>query len=484
MEPINDMSRCAALALDATIESSAVADAMDSGSVGLALFSDPQAHVWPIRRAFVRARRALLSRRLREVSKSIAQIRGLLAASDSALRQQYDRALIELRACVAVAEDDFPRARELLLDLMPAAEGSMPWTLLQYIQWASGEPMEVAEHVLSSARPLRHVLERILRLSLNAALEFEHLRPTVAANLATEALRLATERYGAGSSVSCLPAVLLAQIAYEQGRLPEAESLIRSRAAVIRASGALECVLRACVVLARISIHRGRNAEALASLREAETVGRTRKSPRLVSAARAEQARLFLTSAHTITAHRAPEPAGFSSDRAPEGDLSPRYSSLQFALARVASPSVNLNREDRHRILISCLRIGATRGLHRLFVDAGAPILRLLETLHDDPRLREEHSFDLRLYVGLLLRAAVPTTAQARHPVSPVHQQLSRREKAVLSMIARGMSNKRIALDLGITPETVKSHTKSIFLKLETRTRAQAVARAASMDLA
>jgi len=61
---------------------------------------------------------------------------------------------------------------------------------------------------------------------------------------------------------------------------------------------------------------------------------------------------------------------------------------------------------------------------------------------------------------------------------------LSRREKAILSMIARGMSSKRIALDLGITPETVKSHTKSIFLKLETRTRAQAVARAASMDLA
>jgi LuxR family maltose regulon positive regulatory protein len=50
-------------------------------------------------------------------------------------------------------------------------------------------------------------------------------------------------------------------------------------------------------------------------------------------------------------------------------------------------------------------------------------------------------------------------------------------------MIACGMSNKRIALDLGIAPETVKSHAKSIFLKLETRTRAQAVARAASMNL-
>jgi ATP/maltotriose-dependent transcriptional regulator MalT len=484
MEAINDMPGCTALALDATVESSAVTDAMDSGSVGLGLLPGPQAHCWRIRRAFVRARRALLNRRLREVSKSMAQIRGLLAASDSALRAHYDRALIELRACVAVAEDDLPRARALLLDSMRAAASPLSRTLLRYVQWASGEPTEITEHVSCRARPQRHVLELVLTLSLNAALEFEHLRPTVAGNLAAEALRLATERYGAASSVSCLPAVLLAQIAYEQGRLPEAESLIRSRAAVIRASGALECVLRACVVLARISLHRGRNAEALASLREAETVGRTRKWPRLISAVRAEQARLFSMGAHTTIAHRAPEPAGFSSDRAPKDDVSPRYSSLQSALARIASPSVSLNVEDRHRILISCLRIGATRGLHRVFVDAGAPILRLLETLHDDTRLHEEHSFDLRLYVGLLLRAAVPTATQARQAASPVHQQLSPREKAILSMIARGMSNKRIALDLGIAPETVKSHTKSIFLKLETRTRAQAVARAASMDLA
>jgi len=43
--------------------------------------------------------------------------------------------------------------------------------------------------------------------------------------------------------------------------------------------------------------------------------------------------------------------------------------------------------------------------------------------------------------------------------------------------VANGMSNKRIAQSLGITPETVKSHAKNIFAKLATRTRAQAVAR-------
>lgn len=481
MESINDFPH----AFHGPLESRAVADALDSGSPDPASFTSPQTQAcdWPIRRAFVRARRAMLNRRLREVSKSITQIRALLATSAPASRAHYDRALMALRACVAAAEDDLPRARELLLGSTPAADGSLSWTLLRYIQWVSGELNEVTELLPVSAHPKRHVLERVLTLSLNAALEFEHLRPTVAANLATEALRLATERYGAGSSVSCMPAVLLAQIAYEQGRLCEAENLIRSRATVIRASGALECVWRAYVVLARILLHQGRNTEALASLREAEMLGRTRKWPRLVAAARAEQVRLFSMGNQTTFAHRASEAAGFGIDRARYGDVSPRYSSLQSALAGIGSPSINLSTADRHRILISCLRIGATRGLHRLFVDAGAPILRLLETLHDDPRLHEEHSFDLRLYVGLLLRAAVPATARPRHPASTAHQELSRREKAILSMIARGMSNKRIALDLGITPETVKSHAKSIFLKLETRTRAQAVARASSMGL-
>jgi LuxR family maltose regulon positive regulatory protein len=68
-------------------------------------------------------------------------------------------------------------------------------------------------------------------------------------------------------------------------------------------------------------------------------------------------------------------------------------------------------------------------------------------------------------------------------PEPPSYRPLSRREVAILEMIARGMSNKHIAQDLGITPETVKSHAKSIFVKLDTRTRAQAVARAESIGL-
>ena len=61
---------------------------------------------------------------------------------------------------------------------------------------------------------------------------------------------------------------------------------------------------------------------------------------------------------------------------------------------------------------------------------------------------------------------------------------LSARERGVLLLICRGLSNKDIARELQIAPETVKSHAKRILLKLSARTRAEAVARAAGFKLA
>jgi LuxR family maltose regulon positive regulatory protein len=60
---------------------------------------------------------------------------------------------------------------------------------------------------------------------------------------------------------------------------------------------------------------------------------------------------------------------------------------------------------------------------------------------------------------------------------------LSVRERTIVLLMGHGLSNKRIARQLSIAPETVKSHAKSIFLKLTVQTRAQAVYRAATLDL-
>jgi len=50
-------------------------------------------------------------------------------------------------------------------------------------------------------------------------------------------------------------------------------------------------------------------------------------------------------------------------------------------------------------------------------------------------------------------------------------------------MIGQGFTNKCIARILEISPETVKSHVKRIFLKLAVSTRAEAVSRAGSLGL-
>ena len=51
---------------------------------------------------------------------------------------------------------------------------------------------------------------------------------------------------------------------------------------------------------------------------------------------------------------------------------------------------------------------------------------------------------------------------------------LTVKERQVMQLVAEGKSNKQIAKDLSVTPETIKSHMKSIFAKLKVESRAQA----------
>ena len=68
-------------------------------------------------------------------------------------------------------------------------------------------------------------------------------------------------------------------------------------------------------------------------------------------------------------------------------------------------------------------------------------------------------------------------------PLGRVDETLTARERDVLATLGRGFSNKHIARVLQISPETVKSHVKRIFLKLAVRTRTQAVLRAGTLGL-
>jgi ATP/maltotriose-dependent transcriptional regulator MalT len=442
---------------------------------------------WGVRRAIVRARSALIGMRLEDASRATAQLKRLLNDHREPYFARYARALRILEASVLAAQDDFSAARNVLKSIAAHNGDALAATVLRYLDWRHGDREEAGapDTVDYLVAPVGgKAVCRILSLCVSAGLAFDRLQLAVSASLATEALQLARLRYGSGSPMCTFPATLLAQVAYEQGRLEEVEALLRPRLAVIRAAGILECVARASVLLARLSLHRGRDRAALAILRETEALGRARRWPRLVSIASSEYARVLEILRYDE--RQGPLQPPMSSrplpllTRAGWYTLSPdaalSFSAFESVLRRACAAASEGSVDDSYELLIPWLRIGAARGLCMAFVDAGGPLLTLLERLYyalptNDPRLT-----DLRPYLATLLRFTVQADAGESSTIT--YRQLSRREIGILQMIADGMSNKGIARSLGIAPETVKSHAKSIFVKLATRTRAQAVARA------
>lgn len=82
-----------------------------------------------------------------------------------------------------------------------------------------------------------------------------------------------------------------------------------------------------------------------------------------------------------------------------------------------------------------------------------------------------------------LFEQALPELSRDTDSALLPNATLSPRECMIVLLMSNGLSNKEIARQLCIAPETVKSHAKSIFCKLTVRSRAQAVYRAAELGL-
>ena len=65
----------------------------------------------------------------------------------------------------------------------------------------------------------------------------------------------------------------------------------------------------------------------------------------------------------------------------------------------------------------------------------------------------------------------------------PQIEELTPRETEVLQLLARGLANKEIALDLGIGEKTVKTHVSNILSKMGVLSRTQAALQAVRMGL-
>ena len=82
----------------------------------------------------------------------------------------------------------------------------------------------------------------------------------------------------------------------------------------------------------------------------------------------------------------------------------------------------------------------------------------------------------LRAWGASAVPAASPDTARATARAGAPHDPLSARETEVLSLMARGLSNKLIARELELSPHTVKRHVAHILDKLDLASRSQAAA--------
>ena len=89
----------------------------------------------------------------------------------------------------------------------------------------------------------------------------------------------------------------------------------------------------------------------------------------------------------------------------------------------------------------------------------------------------EKKAFDRKSFTRTI------ESALASGQEDPVLRTLTDREREVLALLARGLTNKEIASQLTITSNTVKRHLKSLFIKLDVNTRSAASAKAISMRI-
>lgn len=332
--------------------------------------------------------------------------------------------------------------------------------------------------------------------------------------LAEDALRAAYEQaeadLGRRNQLTCMLAALLASAIWEQGRRGEAAALLANRLDVLERVGLPETLLLGYRTAARIAVAEGSEHRALDLLESMYSAGLTRKLPRLCIASLADRVRLhsWHSRAETCRELCGRIDAILAGGALPEGPLWWRSVELLRTLARgnaaIASQdwpralealqsagaraeaarlgrmwieimglrafALQRNGGDGLPLLSEAVNLAHTYGLSRLFVDA-------------NPALAD---WAVRLEAPASPPAAGRPEARSAAPTAPravPSMVLTPKEREVLELIARNLSNKEVALAMQVGEETVKWHLKNLFGKLDASTRKHAVRRARLLGL-
>lgn len=167
--------------------------------------------------------------------------------------------------------------------------------------------------------------------------------------------------------------------------------------------------------------------------------------------------------------------------------------------AETAAAALDLVRRERPDVALIDINLPDDSGLRvAAEITATVPSVRLLIlSVHDDPEIVREsvrlgaHGYLRKDTTPADLRAAIravhkgdaffsPSVARTLaealreqgNPVAESLERLTERERDVLTRVARGLSNKEIAGELGISVRTVESHRDSLMRKTGLRNAA------------
>jgi len=158
-------------------------------------------------------------------------------------------------------------------------------------------------------------------------------------------------------------------------------------------------------------------------------------------------------------------------DRAAQGDLDLAVLDVRFGPGMNGLDAARKILEtSRTRVLI--LTLHDTPEYVRSAVAAGATgfVLKDAGRLELLEAIRAVGSGRIALPGDLLRRAVEPRAGPHEDDLA----RLTARERQVLALVARGLTNKAIARDLGIGPGTVKAHVEKVIAKLGVADRTEA----------
>jgi ATP/maltotriose-dependent transcriptional regulator MalT len=477
----------------------------------------------------LRAWRSLLELRIDEALAAVAQFEDEVARADAPVAPR-SREIAEViraalfvlkkqdgatvRAALAVLESRFRSGRK-----SPALAAALRigyWKVRDFDRYYA---VPRVEHAMSTHRAT-HGLATIIGPMFEAVVEAEQLRLAVATRLAGCAHERAVSRFGKRSPVTARAAVVLAELLYETGHCAGLDALVMESFPAVRTSGDDESALRGYRVLARLAARRGDTAFAFLILKEAETLAAARDWTRMMAESLRLRTQLLLREGRTQEAAICSErietlAREFSSDdtlqashvfaraevlvasgdprrgsqilqklQAASSGKRDNYRALQLSVQLVDALLGCGDQAEGRALLIQSLQIGARAGVHQTFVDAGAHVAELLVSLCNAAPRNNRLPPEFRPYIGSILAdRALQRARTSPTRTSRFAESLSPRECSVLRSMSYGLSNKRIAQALQISPETVKSHAKGIFIKLAVQTRAHAVATASALGL-